>query len=151
MRGRFAPPHLHAMALGVRRADPPPVNRLVVSHVPGPRPALRLLAGAQLSRCSRSCRCIQASLAIGLTSYRWLYFGLNGDREAMPKVRVLGVLIEECAPELSRAHRGHAATKRRPPVSRRQQRVCSRPAARPSNTTMRVSLPATPTALREMN
>jgi diacylglycerol O-acyltransferase len=41
------------------------------------------------------------ALAIGVTSYDgWVYFGLNGDRDALPDLEVLGQCVTEALEEL---------------------------------------------------
>ncbi|MDP9431447.1 MAG: wax ester/triacylglycerol synthase family O-acyltransferase [Actinomycetota bacterium] len=97
----FTPPTLHALAARAVSAYSRAFFNLMVTNVPGPqRP---LYAG--------ECRMLEAypvaplvkgqAVSIGLTSYDGgMYFGLNGDREAMPDLRVLAAAVEQSFAEL---------------------------------------------------
>lgn len=100
----FAPPTLHTLgaraAYGLRRR----MFRLVVANVPGPQRPL-YAAGARLIEMFPILPLSPGqSVSIGLTSYDGgLYYGLNGDRDAMTDVGVLAGLIEESLAELVEA------------------------------------------------
>jgi hypothetical protein len=74
---------------------------LVVTNVPGPQRSL-YAAGAQMIEMFP----IQPlgpgqAVSIGITSYDGgVFYGVNGDRDAMPDIAVLATLIEESLAEL---------------------------------------------------
>lgn len=97
----FAPPTLHAMSTRMASGLTRRLYNLVVTNVPGPQLPL-YAAGAELLEMFPVVPLHQGqALAIGLTSYHGgVYYGLNGDRDAMPDVDVLGAMIEESLAEL---------------------------------------------------
>ncbi len=100
----FAPPTLHTLsaraAHGLRRR----MFRLVVTNVPGPQRPL-YAGGALMTEMFPILPLGPGqSVSIGLTSYDGgVYYGLNGDREAMTDVGVLAGLVEESLAELVEA------------------------------------------------
>ena len=99
--GGFAPPTLHA--LGARAASGMSRHffNLVVTNVPGPQFPL-YAAGAQMLEMFPVVPLARGqAVAIGLTSYDGgVYYGLNGDRDAMPDLDVLAGMVSESLDEL---------------------------------------------------
>lgn len=97
----FAPPTLHA--LGARAAGE--LTRrlfsLVITNVPGPQVPL-FAAGARMTEMFPILPLSQGhALSIALSSYDGgVYFGINGDWDAMPDVRLIAELVEEALAEL---------------------------------------------------
>ena len=117
----FAPTTFHALGSRVaarsRRG-----SQLVVTNVPGPQFPL-YAAGARMTESYPVQPLLPGhALAIGVTSYDGgVYFGLTGDRDAMPDLEVLGTCVTEALQELvdsasprSRAPRGRKQTSPRP-------------------------------------
>jgi hypothetical protein len=79
---------------------------LVVTNVPGPQVPL-FVAGARMLEIFPVVPLASGhAVTIGLTSYAGgVYYGLNGDRDAMADVDVLAALIEESLAELVVASR----------------------------------------------
>jgi WS/DGAT/MGAT family acyltransferase len=98
----FAPPTLHA--LGARAASG--ITRrtfaLMITNVPGPQVPL-YAAGARMTEMFPIMPLTPGhALSIGLTSYDGgVYFGLSGDRDAMPDVAVLAGFVEQSLAELA--------------------------------------------------
>ncbi|TCK20577.1 WS/DGAT/MGAT family O-acyltransferase [Pseudonocardia endophytica] len=99
--GGFAPPTLHA--LGARAASGMSRHffNLVVTNVPGPQFPL-YAAGAQMLEMFPVVPLARGqAVAIGLTSYDGgVFYGLNGDRDAMPDLDVLAGMVQESLDEL---------------------------------------------------
>ncbi len=97
----FAPPTLHAMGARLASGLTRLLHNLVVTNVPGPQLPL-YAAGARMLEIFPVVPLYRdQALAIGLTSYDGgVYFGLNADRDAMPDVDLLALLIEESLAEL---------------------------------------------------
>lgn len=104
--GGFAPPTLHTLGARLGSAMTRRLFNLVITNVPGPQQALEV----------EGCRLCETypvmplgrgqSLAIGLTSYDGkVYYGLNGDRDAMADLDQLARAIEEALAELRSAPR----------------------------------------------
>ena len=97
----FAPPTLHGLGARAAKGLTRRMFSLVVTNVPGPQHSL-YAAGARMNEMFP----IQPlgpgqAVSIGITSYDGgLFFGVNGDRDAMPDVEVLAALIEESLAEL---------------------------------------------------
>lgn len=99
--GGFAPPTLHALGARAASGFSKRIFNLVVTNVPGPQFPL-YAAGARmlemfpvvpLAKCQ--------ALAIRLTSYDGgVYYGFNGDRDAMSDVDVLAGMVDESLDEL---------------------------------------------------
>jgi hypothetical protein len=100
--GGFAPPTLHSIGARLGSAMSRRLFNLVITNVPGPQQTLYVEG-------SRLCETYpvmplgrEQGLAIGLTSYDGkVYFGLNGDREAMADLGLLAQCIEDALTELS--------------------------------------------------
>jgi diacylglycerol O-acyltransferase / wax synthase len=97
----FAPTTFHALGSRVAAAEVRRGFNLVITNVPGPQFPL-YAAGAQMSE-SYPVQPLLAghALAIGVTSYDGgVYFGLNGDRDALPDLEVLAQCVTEALEEL---------------------------------------------------
>ncbi|WP_281689015.1 WS/DGAT/MGAT family O-acyltransferase [Pseudonocardia thermophila] len=99
--GGFAPPTLHALGARAANGISKRIFNLVVSNVPGPQFAL-YAAGARMKEMFPVVPLAKGqALAIGLTSYDGgIYYGFNGDRDAMPDVDVLAGMVDESLEEL---------------------------------------------------
>jgi diacylglycerol O-acyltransferase len=97
----FAPPTLHALAAQVANGMTRRLFNVVVTNVPGPQFPL-YAAGAQMLDMFPVVPLAKGqALSIGLTSYNGgVFFGLNGDREAMADIDVVAGLLEESLTEL---------------------------------------------------
>ena len=99
--GGFAPPTLHSLGARLGSAMSRRLFNLVITNVPGPQQGLYVEG-------SRLCETYpvmplgrEQGLAIGLTSYDGkVYFGLNGDREALADLGLLAQCIEDAIAEL---------------------------------------------------
>lgn len=114
----FAPTTFHALGSRLAAAQARRGFDLVVTNVPGPQFPL-YAAGAQMTESYPVPPLLPGhALSIGVTSYDGgVYFGLNGDRDAMPDLDVLGQCVREALEELvdsassrRRAPRGRQAT-----------------------------------------
>ena len=97
----FAPTSFHALGGRVAAAEVRRGFNLVITNVPGPQFPL-YAAGAQMTE-SYPVQPLLAghALAIGVTSYDGgVYFGLNGDRDALPDLEVLAQCVTEALEEL---------------------------------------------------
>ncbi len=108
--GGFAPPTLHSLGARLGSAMSRRLFNLVITNVPGPQQALHV----------EGCRLIETypvmplgrgqGLAIGLTSYDGrVYYGLNGDRDSMADLDLLGQAIKDSLAELKTAPRSRGA------------------------------------------
>ena len=97
----FAPPTLHALGARVASGLSRHVFNLVITNVPGPQEP-RYLAGAQLLEAYPVSPLAKGqALSIGVTSYDGrVYFGLFGDRDAMPDLDVLAQCLHDSLDEL---------------------------------------------------
>jgi len=99
--GGFAPPTLHSLGARVANGLSRRLFNLVVTNVPGPQHPLyaagaRMVATYPVIPLSKG-----HALSVGITSYDGgVYYGLNGDRESMPDVDVLGQCVEDALAEL---------------------------------------------------
>jgi diacylglycerol O-acyltransferase len=121
----FAPTTFHALGARVAAAQSRRGFNLVITNVPGPQFPL-YAAGAQMLESYPVPPLLPGhALAIGVTSYDGhVYYGLNGDRDALPDLDVLGQCVTEALEELvdsvsptrQRAPRGRkkAAPKKKP-------------------------------------
>src|SRR5262249_14409123 len=102
----FAPPTLHAVGARLANGLTRRMFNLVVTNVPGPQVPL-FVAGARMLEIFPVVPLASGhAVTIGLTSYAGgVYYGLNGDRDAMADVDVLAALIEESHAELVVASR----------------------------------------------
>lgn len=97
----FAPPTLHSLGARVASAMSRRMFNLVVTNVPGPQQPLyaagaRLLASYPVVPLAKG-----QAVSIGLTSYDGaVSYGLNGDRDAMWDLDVLGQCIVDSLEEL---------------------------------------------------
>ena len=109
--GGYAPPTLHALGARAVTGISKRIFNLVVTNVPGPQVPL-YAAGARMVEMFPVVPLVQGQgLAVGVTSYDGgLFYGLNGDRDAMPDVDLLGGMIGEALDELlATAHAGSGA------------------------------------------
>ncbi len=121
----FAPTTFHALGSRVAAAQARRGFNLVITNVPGPQFPL-YAAGAQMTESYPVQPLLPGhALSIGVTSYDGgVYFGLNGDRDALPDLDVLGQcvtesleeLVDSLSPSRQRAPRGRkkAAPKKKP-------------------------------------
>ncbi|MGI8677359.1 MAG: WS/DGAT/MGAT family O-acyltransferase [Jatrophihabitans sp.] len=102
LRG-FAPPTLHALGARAAGGLTRRMFSLVVTNVPGPQLPL-YAAGARMIETFPVLPLAQGhAVSIALSSYdSGVYYGVNGDRDAMPDVALLAELIEESLAELVR-------------------------------------------------
>ena len=98
----FAPPTLHSLGARLGNAMSKRLFNVVVTNVPGPQTTLYAGDAAMLSTYPVIPLAKGQALAIGLTSYDGgVYFGLNGDRNAMPDLEVIGQCIVDSLAELT--------------------------------------------------
>jgi WS/DGAT/MGAT family acyltransferase len=97
----FAPPTLHALGARAASSFSRRLFNVIVTNVPGPQVPL-YAAGARMTEIFPVVPLAKnQALAIGVTSYDGgVYFGLNGDRDAMSDVDVLATMVEESVEEL---------------------------------------------------
>jgi diacylglycerol O-acyltransferase / wax synthase len=97
----FAPTTFHALGARVAAAQSGRGFNLVITNVPGPQFPL-YAAGAQMLESYPVQPLLPGhALAIGVTSYDGgVYFGLNGDRDALRDLHVLGQCVTEALEEL---------------------------------------------------
>jgi diacylglycerol O-acyltransferase len=132
----FAPTTFHALGSRLAAAQARRGFDLVVTNVPGPQFPL-YAAGAQMTESYPVPPLLPGhALSVGVTSYDgWVHFGLDGDRDALPDLDVLGQCVSEALEELvdSTSSRPRAPRGRRgAPVSPRDGRPAeqSRPSRR---------------------
>jgi hypothetical protein len=97
----FAPPTLHSLGARAAGSFSRRIFNVVVTNVPGPQ--VPLYAGnAKMMEMFPVVPLVRnQALAIGVTSYDGgVYFGLNGDRDAMSDVDALARMVEESLEEL---------------------------------------------------
>jgi hypothetical protein len=99
--GGYAPPTLHALGARAVNGISKRIFNLVVTNVPGPQVPL-YAAGARMLEMFPVVPLAQGQgLAIGITSYDGgVYYGLNGDRDALADVDVLAQALDEALDEL---------------------------------------------------
>jgi diacylglycerol O-acyltransferase len=151
----FAPPTLHALATRAAARSTRRLFNLVITNVPGPQVPM-YAGGAQLAQMYPIVPLARdQALSIGLTSYAGgLFYGLNGDRDALADIDVIADLLEESLTELvDAAQRTMApvtAPSRGTSPSRQVKPVRSSPAKtaplRPGPVSSRSSGPAVGTA-----
>jgi WS/DGAT/MGAT family acyltransferase len=127
----FAPPTLHALGARAANGLTRRLFSLVVTNVPGPQLPL-YAAGARMTEMFPILPLSPGSaLSIGLTSYDGgVYYGLNGDRDAMGDIAILAALIEDSLAELVDASpEAPAPPPRQPARGNSRRRV---PARRPT-------------------
>jgi WS/DGAT/MGAT family acyltransferase len=120
----FAPPTLHALGARAANGLARRMFNLVVTNVPGPQVPL-YAAGARMTEMFPILPLGPGqAVSIGLTSYDGgVFYGINGDRDAMPDVAVLATLIEDALAELVDASAG---PHREAPVSLSSARTAAR-------------------------
>ncbi len=97
----FAPPTLHALGARVANGFSDRLFNVLVTNVPGPQVPLYTAGATMMEMFPVMPLAKNQTLSIGVTSYDGgLYFGLNGDRTAMPDVDVLAAMIEESVDEM---------------------------------------------------
>jgi diacylglycerol O-acyltransferase / wax synthase len=123
----FAPPTLHALGARASSGLTKRMFSLVVTNVPGPQLSL-YAAGALMTEMFPFLPLAEGqAVSIALTSYDGgVYYGINGDRDAMRDVNLLADLVEESLAELVAAG-GSAAVSaggdgRRPRTTRPERR-----------------------------
>jgi WS/DGAT/MGAT family acyltransferase len=97
----FAPATLHAAGARLASGLSHRVFNLLVTNAPGPQSA-RYLAGARLLEAYPVSPLSKGqALSVGVTSYDGtVFFGLFGDRDAMPDLDVLGQCLRDALEEL---------------------------------------------------
>jgi diacylglycerol O-acyltransferase / wax synthase len=99
--GGFAPPTLHALGARAASGISKRIFNLVVTNVPGPQFPLYAAGARMLEMFPVVPLAKGQALSIGLTSYDGgVYYGLNGDRDAMADVDVLAGMVHESLDEL---------------------------------------------------
>jgi diacylglycerol O-acyltransferase / wax synthase len=102
----FAPPTLHLLGARVASGLSRRLFNVVVTNVPGPQRPLYLDGARMLATYPVIPLAKGQGLSIGLTSYDGgVYYGLNGDRESMADLDVLGTCLRESLTELVDAAR----------------------------------------------
>lgn len=97
----FAPPTLHALGARVANGFSNRLFNVVVTNVPGPQVPLYAGGAKMMEMYPVVPLARNQALAIGVTSYDGgMYFGLNGDRDAMSDVDVLAAMIGESVDEM---------------------------------------------------
>ncbi len=97
----FASPTLHSMGARLGSAMSRRLFNLIITNVPGPQQPLyvgnaRMLSAYPVMPLARG-----QAVSIGLTSYDGgVYFGLNGDRDAMPDLDLLGQCLVDSLADL---------------------------------------------------
>jgi WS/DGAT/MGAT family acyltransferase len=125
----FAPPTLHALGARAAGGLTRRMFSLVVTNVPGPQVPL-YAAGARMDEMFPILPLAPGhAVSIALTSYDGgVYFGINGDRDAMRDVGLIAEMIEESLAELVTAAGGQAA----PPAAATRSSRARHPSAAPS-------------------
>ena len=104
--GGFAPPTLHSLGARVANGLSRRVFNLVITNVPGPQQPLYVAGARMLATYPVVPLAKGQALAIGLTSYDGgVYYGLNGDRDAMRDLDMLGTCVEDALAELAESVR----------------------------------------------
>jgi WS/DGAT/MGAT family acyltransferase len=97
----FASPTLHSLGARLGSAMSRRLFNLVITNVPGPQQPLYVSDALMLSTYPVMPLARGQAVSIGLTSYDGgVYFGLNGDRGAMPDLDVLGQCLVDSLAEL---------------------------------------------------
>ena len=97
----FAPPTLHSLGARVASGLSRRLFNLVVTNVPGPQQPLWFDGSRMVSTYPVVPLAKGQALSVGLTSYAGsVYYGLNGDREVMSDLPVLGQCILDALTEL---------------------------------------------------
>lgn len=97
----FGPPTLHALGARAAHSLTRRLFSVVVTNVPGPQVPLYAAGARMLEMYPIVPLTSRQPLSIGLTSYDGgVYYGLNGDRDAMPDLRLLAEFVEQSLAEL---------------------------------------------------
>ena len=97
----FASPTLHSLGARLGSAMSRRFFNLVITNVPGPQQPLYVRDALMLSTYPVIPLARGQAVSIGLTSYDGgVYFGLNGDRAAMPDLDILGQCLIDSLAEL---------------------------------------------------
>jgi len=97
----FASPTLHSLGARLGMAMSRRLFNLIITNVPGPQQPLYAGDALMLSTYPVMPLARWQAVSIGLTSYDGgVYFGLNGDRAAMPDLDVLGQCLVDSLAEL---------------------------------------------------
>ncbi|QGK71279.1 wax ester/triacylglycerol synthase family O-acyltransferase [Allosaccharopolyspora coralli] len=97
----FAPPTLHALGARVANGMSDRLFNVLVTNVPGPQVPLYAAGAKMVEMFPVVPLAKNQALTIGVTSYDGgMYFGLNGDRDAMSDVDVLAAVIRESMDEM---------------------------------------------------
>jgi diacylglycerol O-acyltransferase / wax synthase len=105
--GGFAPPTLHALGARAAAGLTRRMFNLVVTNVPGPQLPL-YASGARLTEMFPILPLAEGqAMSIALTSYDGgMFYGINGDRDAVPDLQTVAELVEESLAELVTAAGG---------------------------------------------
>jgi hypothetical protein len=99
--GGFAPPTLHALGARAASGISKRIFNLVVTNVPGPQFPLYAAGARMLEMFPVVPLAKGQAMAIGLTSYDGgVFYGFNGDRDAMSDLDVLAGMVDEALDEL---------------------------------------------------
>jgi WS/DGAT/MGAT family acyltransferase len=102
----FAPPTLHSLGARLASGLSRRMFNVVITNVPGPQLPLYLLGARMLATYPVIPLARGQALSIGLTSYDGgVYYGLNGDRDAMSDLDVLAQCIVDSLAEMVEAVR----------------------------------------------
>jgi WS/DGAT/MGAT family acyltransferase len=99
--GGHAPPTLHALGARAASGIARRIFNLVVTNVPGPQVPLYAVGARMRETYPVVPLAAGQALAIGITSYDGgVFYGLNGDRDALPDLDVVAHTIDEALDEL---------------------------------------------------
>jgi WS/DGAT/MGAT family acyltransferase len=97
----FASPTLHSLGARLGSAMSRRLFNLIITNVPGPQQPLYVGSARMLSAYPVIPLARGQAVSIGLTSYDGgVYFGLNGDRDAMPDLDLLGQCLVDSLADL---------------------------------------------------
>jgi len=97
----FASPTLHSLGARLGSAMSRHLFNVIITNVPGPQLPLYVGDALMLSTYPVMPLARGQAVSIGLTSYDGgVYFGLNGDRDAMPDLDVLGLCLVDSLADL---------------------------------------------------
>jgi len=103
----FASPTLHSLGARLGSAVSRRLFNLIITNVPGPQQRLYVGSSRMLSTYPVVPLAHGQAVAIGVTSYDGgVYFGLNGDRDAMPDLEVLGQCLVDSLSDLVEVRKG---------------------------------------------
>jgi WS/DGAT/MGAT family acyltransferase len=97
----FASPTLHSLGARLGSAMSRRLFNVIITNVPGPQHPLYVGDSRMLSTYPVVPLALGQAVSIGLTSYDGgVYFGLNGDRDAMPDLDLLGQCVVDSLSDL---------------------------------------------------